>query len=67
MSTVRARDRDTVLQALRAGVVPRTGLAFIQVRFQNVPDFIAEIDDGFLSSLPEYPDSTGVQIHIVYI
>ena len=28
---IRPRDRDTILQALSAGVVPRTGLAYIQV------------------------------------
>jgi len=45
MSTIRARDRDTVLQALRAGVVPRTGLAFIQVgRAKEVKALVGDID-----------------------
>lgn len=32
---IRPRDRDTILQALSAGVVPRTGLAYIQVGRAN--------------------------------
>lgn len=45
MSTIRARDRDTVLQALRAGVVPRTGLAFIQVgRAKEVKALVGDVD-----------------------
>lgn len=31
MTTIKAKERDTVLQALRSGVVPRTGLHLIQV------------------------------------
>jgi len=45
MSPIRARDRDTVLQALRAGVVPRTGLAFIQVgRAKEVKALVGDVD-----------------------
>jgi hypothetical protein len=45
MSTIRPRDRDTVLQALRAGVVPRTGLAFIQVgRAKEVKALVGDVD-----------------------
>lgn len=31
MSTIRAKDRDAVIQSLRAGVVPRVGQHLIQV------------------------------------
>jgi len=42
---VRAKDRDTVLQALRAGVVPRTGLHLIQVgRAREVRAMLEDIE-----------------------
>jgi hypothetical protein len=47
---IRAKDRDTVLQALRAGVVPRTGLHLIQVgrakEVRALLDDIERIADG---------------------
>ena len=46
MSTpIRAKDRDTVLQSLRAGVVPRTGQHLIQVgRAREVETLLADIN-----------------------
>ena len=38
MSTIRARDRDAVIQSLRAGVVPRVGQHLIQVGRVGEPD-----------------------------
>jgi hypothetical protein len=44
-ATIRAKDRDAVLQSLRAGVVPRSGQHLIQVgRNKEVTTFIADID-----------------------
>ncbi len=44
MATIRSRDRDALLQALRAGVVPRTGQHLIQVgRSQELEALIADI------------------------
>lgn len=44
MATIKSRDRDTLLQALRAGVVPRTGQHLIQVgRSQELEALIADI------------------------
>lgn len=43
--SLRPRDRDTILQALSAGVVPRTGLAHIQVgRAGEVTALVRDID-----------------------
>ncbi|MFC3693228.1 ATP-binding protein [Chenggangzhangella methanolivorans] len=43
--TIKARDRDTILQALAAGVVPRTGLRHIQVgRAAEVGALVRDID-----------------------
>ncbi|VVE18065.1 MULTISPECIES: ATP-binding protein [Pandoraea] len=43
--TIRPRDRDALLQALRAGVVPRTGQYLIQVgRAREIQALIADID-----------------------
>jgi hypothetical protein len=44
-TTIRPRDRDALLQALRAGVVPRTGQYLIQVgRAREIQALIADID-----------------------
>lgn len=43
--TIRARDRDAVIQSLRAGVVPRTGQHLIQVgRGREVETLVSDID-----------------------
>src|SRR5215469_17961654 len=43
--TVRPRDRDALIQALRAGVVPRVGQHLIQVgRQREIESVIAELD-----------------------
>lgn len=43
--SIRPRDRDAVLQSLRAGVVPRAGLHLIQVgRAREVEAVLAEIE-----------------------
>ncbi|HEV2816243.1 MAG TPA: ATP-binding protein [Allosphingosinicella sp.] len=45
MTAIRPRDRDTILQALAAGVVPRTGLRHIQVgRAGEVGALVKDID-----------------------
>jgi P-loop Domain of unknown function (DUF2791) len=45
MNTIRPRERDAILQSLRAGVVPRLGQHLIQVgRAQEVQALIADID-----------------------
>jgi hypothetical protein len=42
---LRPKDRDTILQALRAGVVPRTGLQHIQVgRVEEVKSLLRDIE-----------------------
>ncbi|MBX9460678.1 MAG: ATP-binding protein [Brevundimonas sp.] len=44
-ASLKTRDRDTILQALAAGVVPRTGLAHIQVgRAGEVGALVRDID-----------------------
>jgi hypothetical protein len=44
-ATVRPRDRDALIQALRAGVVPRVGQHLIQVgRQREIESIIAELD-----------------------
>lgn len=44
MSTIRPRDRDAVIQSLRAGVVPRTGQHLIQVgRAREIGTLVADI------------------------
>jgi hypothetical protein len=44
MSAIRARDRDAVLQALRAGVVPRTGQHLIQVgRVKEIGSMLQDV------------------------
>ena len=43
--SIRPRDRDTIIQALSAGVVPRVGLQHIQVgRVSEVKAAIQDID-----------------------
>jgi hypothetical protein len=45
VQTIRPRERDTIIQALAAGVVPRTGLRHIQVgRAREVEAFVRDID-----------------------
>lgn len=45
MSTIRAKDRDIVVQSLRAGVVPRVGQHLIQVgRAKEIESLIKDID-----------------------
>lgn len=42
---IKARDRETVVQSLRSGVVPRVGLQHIQVgRSEELKSFISDID-----------------------
>jgi hypothetical protein len=60
-SRIRARDRDAILQALRAGVVPRVGLEHIQVaRANELGELLREIDriadggSGFRLVIGEY-------------
>lgn len=44
MSAIRAKDRDAVVQSLRAGVVPRTGLHLVQVgRVREVSSLLDDI------------------------
>ncbi len=41
---IKAKDRDTVIQALRAGVVPRVGLRHVQVgRAREVQEIIKDV------------------------
>jgi hypothetical protein len=45
MTEIRPRDRDAILQSLRAGVVPRAGLQHIQVgRADEVAALVADLD-----------------------
>lgn len=45
MSAIRPRDRDAIIQSLRAGVVPRTGQHLVQVaRGREVEALVADID-----------------------
>lgn len=45
MSSIRRKDRDLILQALSAGVVPRAGLRYIQVgRSREVEALVRDID-----------------------
>lgn len=45
MTTIRAKDRDAVIQSLRAGVVPRVGQHLIQVgRAGEIQALINDID-----------------------
>src|SRR5277367_4983992 len=44
-TSIKPKDRDTLLQALRAGVVPRAGQYLIQVgRAREVESLLADID-----------------------
>ncbi|TIV06937.1 MAG: ATP-binding protein, partial [Mesorhizobium sp.] len=45
MTTIKTRDRDAILQALAAGVVPKTGLRHVQVgRAAEVGALVRDID-----------------------
>ena len=61
MSTIRAKDRDAVIQSLRAGVVPRTGQHLVQVgRVKELEalmrdvERIADSGSGFRVVIGEY-------------
>lgn len=61
MSTIRAKDRDAVIQSLRAGVVPRTGQHLIQVgrvkelgALMKDVERIADSGSGFRVVIGEY-------------
>ena len=61
MSTIRPKDRDAVLQSLRAGVVPRTGQHLVQVgRVKELEGLktdgerIADSGSGFREVIGEY-------------
>ena len=44
-ATIKGKERDTVLSALRAGVVPRLGLQHIQVgRQREVAALVSDVD-----------------------
>lgn len=46
MSTIRAKERDAIIQSLRAGVVPRIGQDLIQVgRLKEVEAMLKVIED----------------------
>ena len=45
MSAVKRRERDTIIQALRAGVVPKLGLQHIQVgRVGEIAELVKDMD-----------------------
>lgn len=61
MSTIRPKDRDAVIQSLRAGVVPRTGQHLVQVgRAREIETLVTDIDriadggSGFRVVIGEY-------------
>lgn len=61
MTAIKARDKDTVIQALRAGVVPRTGQHLIQVgRAKEIETLLRDIErvadggTGFRLIIGEY-------------
>lgn len=61
MSTIRAKDRDAVLQSLRAGVVPRTGQHLVQVgRVKELESLMKDVEriadsgSGFRVVIGEY-------------
>lgn len=61
MSTIRPKDRDAVIQSLRAGVVPRSGQHLIQVgRTREIETLVADIEriadggSGFRVVIGEY-------------
>ena len=76
MTPIKPRDRDAILQSLRAGVVPRTGLHLVQVgRASEVEALLADIEriaDRVAERLaksagtPEGVDSMAYQIHNLY-
>jgi Protein of unknown function (DUF2791). len=61
MTTIKSRERDTVIQALRAGVVPRTGQHLIQVgRAREIQTLLGDVEriadggSGFRVVIGEY-------------
>lgn len=61
MSTIRPKDRDAVIQSLRAGVVPRTGQHLVQVgRAREIETLVTDIErvadggSGFRVVIGEY-------------
>ena len=46
MASIRPRERSAIIQSLRAGVTPRTGLEYIQVgRVNEVKALIEDLDN----------------------
>ena len=71
-TTIRPRERDAILQALRAGVVPRVGQQHIQVgRAEEVKALLADIEriaDGgsaFRLAIGEYGSGKTFFLHLV--
>lgn len=72
MTQIRLRDRDAILQSLRAGVVPRTGQQHIQVgRAEEVKAMLADIDRiadggaGIRFVIGEYGSGKTFFLHLV--
>ena len=72
MTHIRLRDRDAILQSLRAGVVPRTGQQHIQVgRAEEVKAMLADIDRvadggaGIRFVIGEYGSGKTFFLHLV--
>jgi hypothetical protein len=71
-ATIRPRERDAIVQALRAGVVPRVGQQHVQVgRVEEVRGLLADIDriaDGgsaFRLAIGEYGSGKTFFLHLV--
>src|SRR4051794_38948008 len=71
-ATIRPRERDAIVQALRAGVVPRVGQQHVQVgRVEEVKALLADIDriaDGgsaFRLAIGEYGSGKTFFLHLV--
>ena len=72
MTQIRLRDRDAILQSLRAGVVPRTGQQHIQVgRAEEVKAMLTDIDrvadggGGIRFVIGEYGSGKTFFLHLV--
>src|SRR6266446_2031697 len=70
--TIRPRDRDAIIQSLRAGVVPRVGQQYIQVgRVEEVKALLQDIDrvvDGGCSIrfvIGEYGSGKTFFLHLI--
>ncbi|HST48709.1 ATP-binding protein [Jatrophihabitans sp.] len=71
-ATIRPRERDAIVQALRAGVVPRVGQQHVQVgRVEEVRSLLADIDriadggSGFRLAIGEYGSGKTFFLHLV--